>query len=377
VPRRPAHHRVAAGVLAVVLAAGPAGCRSGDATTGSVRLAGVCPSTVVVQTDWFPGPEYGPLYQLLGDGLTIAPGKVGAELGGTGVKLEIRAGTPGGDSVAAAMYGDDSILLGAVPTDDAVRDSLDLATVAVVSPLDRSPRMLMWDPAQYSFTGLDGIAKSDARVVYAEGADDLDVLAARKLVRRDQLDPSFDGSPTTFTTEEKVIQQGLVTGDPYTYERELAEWRKPVRFALVDDSGFRPYPALAVRADKLEADAGCLKVLVPLIQQATVDFIEDPGKVDGLLPRVSQEFADFRPVSAAAGADAVARMKALKLVGNGSNGTLGDFDEARVAEVITEAVPAFAAAEPEPGVRTVKPGLTAADVVTNRFVDTSIGLGRG
>jgi hypothetical protein len=42
--------------------------------------------------------------------------------------------------------------------------------------------------------------------------------------------------------------------------------------------------------------------------------------------------------------------------------------------VIADAVPAFKAAEPEPGVETIKPGLSPADLVTNRFVDEGIRL---
>ena len=98
------------------------------ATAAAGPLAGVCPATVVVQTDWFPEAEYGAYFQMLGenpqfDGETK---KVTAPLvdGGTptGVQLEIRFGGPaiGFQQVSAQLYADKTITLGLVSTDEAI-----------------------------------------------------------------------------------------------------------------------------------------------------------------------------------------------------------------------------------------------------------------
>ena len=103
-----------------------------------------------MQTDWFPEAEYGAYFSLIG-----AKGKLDAKkgtytgpLGKTGVNLEIRAGGPfiGQQTVQSLMYQDDSITLGLVHTDDAVRFSKQLPTVSVVAPLEHSPLALVWDP---------------------------------------------------------------------------------------------------------------------------------------------------------------------------------------------------------------------------------------
>ena len=360
-------------MLALTLAAG---CTGADA--GRVDLAKACPATVVVQTDWFPGPEWGALYQLLVDGggaLTVDDQGVSGPLGRTGVRLAVRAGGPalGGESVASRMYADQSILLGAVSTGQAVAQSADLATVGVVSPLDASPRALMWDPATVPASDLAGLGAlgERVRVVYADGDDGFDVLASKGLVERAQLDPSADGSDTTFTSEAGIAQEVMATGDPYAYQHELAEWRKPVRFELLDRSGYRPYPALAVRADAMNAQAACLSELVPLIQRAQADYLADPGPVNARIPALSKPFTDFRPVSTAAADDAVRQLKALGLAGTG---TVGDFDEGRVAKVVADALPAIKQADPEAGLAAVKPGVGAGDLVTNRFIDAKITL---
>ena len=62
----------------------------------------------------------------------------------------------------------------------------------------------------------------------------------------------------------------------------------------------------------------------------------------------------------------VAQMDALGIVGNGNNSTIGDFDLDRVADIITiigDNVPSIE----------VPAGLSAEDLVTNEFIDTSIG----
>lgn len=363
----------AVALLAAACTSGGAPGAGGQGGQPAVSLRGVCPDPIVVQTDWFPGPEYGALYQLIGEGGTVDGGVYRGPLGGTGVRLEIRPGGTaiGFEPVTTIMYTDTSILLGVVDTTQAVETSQDLPTVGVVAPLDKSPLVLLWDPAQFSFAGVGDIGRSQARVVHPDGAAYPDVLVSKKLLRREQLDAGYDGTPLQFTTERGVVQHGTVGTDPYAFEHLLAEWRKPVKFALVDDSGFRPYPALSVRAETVEQEADCLARLVPLIQRAQADYLRDPTAVNAKLPEIAGQFAEYWTVTKASADDGVRRMRELQVVGNGANGTLGDFDEARVAQVIADVMPSLADNE----VQSVKPGLAPADLVTNRFVDRAVSIG--
>ena len=65
----------------------------GTAAGRGRSLAGVCPETVVIQTDWKPEAEHGFLYNLVGDGYPIDTDKVSVtgppRVGGvdTGVNL--------------------------------------------------------------------------------------------------------------------------------------------------------------------------------------------------------------------------------------------------------------------------------------------------
>ena len=57
------------------------------------------------------------------------------------------------------------------------------------------------------------------------------------------------------------------------------------------------------------------------------------------------------------------------LIGNGPDDTLGNFDLDRVNGLIEKAIPVYTALGQAP-----PDGLTAEDIVTNEFIDPSIGL---
>jgi hypothetical protein len=76
-------------------------------------------------------------------------------------------------------------------------------------------------------------------------------------------------------------------------------------------------------------------------------------------------------VYSAAQADAaVEKILSDKLVANSPDGTLGSFDIDRVTKFIEVAAPVFTSSGAK-----VKDGLTAEDVVTNKYIDPNIKLG--
>jgi hypothetical protein len=110
----------------------------------------------------------------------------------------------------------------------------------------------------------------------------------------------------------------------------------------------------------------CLEQFVPLVQQAVVDFVADPSAANALIVETVETFDDFWVYPAELAEFSVDTQVELGLVGNGPDDTVGNFDEARVQSVIDK----MAAAGMD-----VPADLTAADLVTNEFIDPSIGLG--
>jgi hypothetical protein len=106
---------------------------------------------------------------------------------------------------------------------------------------------------------------------------------------------------------------------------------------------------------------------VPLIQQSAVDFQNDPVATNAAIVQAVVDLDSFWQLTDDSVANSVQVMTDLGLVSNGPDDTLGNFDLDRVTDIIT------AISEQVPSV-TVLEGLTAEDLVTNEFIDPSIGF---
>jgi hypothetical protein len=348
---------------------------SGTDTSAAGDLTGVCPDPLVVQTDWFPEPEHGGLYQLVGpDGdANASDGVYSGPLGDTGITLEIRAGGPflGGQSTSAQMYADPDIFMGYVATDELIKDSGEQALVSVISPLERSPQILMWDPEAFpDIETFADIGEAGAPVLYFEGSAYMDFLVGKGFITEDQIDASYDGAPSRFVTEQ-VFQQGFASNEPYKYENDIDEWNKPVEYLLIDEAGYEIYPSsLSVRPERITDDADCLAAIVPLMQQAQVDYMAEPEPINDMFLDYVDAMASFWTLSADGNASAIEVLLDEELVSNGPDDTIGNFDLDRVQTLIDESVPIFEGV----GVDSMKLDLTAEDIVSNEFIDDSIGL---
>lgn len=347
---------------------------------GATSLAGICPDTVAIQTDWNPEAEHGWLYQMIGDGYTVdkskftVTGPLMSNGEDTGVKVQIRSGGPaiGFQTVTSQMYADDSILLGFVYTDEAIQNSAKQPTIAVESGMDKNPQMLMWDPATYpNVKTIADLGTEKVKIRYFSGAAYMDFFTATGVLSKDQVDGSYDGTPTLFVADEgKSGQQGFSSAEPYIYENDVPGWMKPVKYAYINDAGWDNYAqSIATKPENITKYADCLKKLVPIIQQSTVDYLGDPKHANDIVLDAVKQFNNGWVYTQGTADYAVKTMKADGLLANGPDGVVGKFDEARVADLITKATPIYTALDSAP-----KTGLTPADIYTNEFLDPSIGI---
>jgi len=377
---------IVAAVVALTACAGggAADAPSSTSTAAAVDLSGVCPATVTIQTDWNPEADHGHLYQLLGPNPSIdanqksVTGDLYSQGKPTGVKVSIRSGGPaiGYQTVSSQMYKDKDITLGYVTTDEAVQLSNSLPTTAVFAENDISPQMIMWDPKTYpdvkTVKDLGAALEKDGGVVrYFNGAAYMSYLQGAGILPESVTDGSYDGTPAKFVTAKgKDGQQGFATAEPYIYEHEVSAWGKPVKFQLVNDTGYPIYPeAVSVRSGDLEKLTPCLKKLVPVLQQADVDYIHNPSETNKLIVQLVNSYNNGWVYDEQVADFGVSQMKKLKIASNGDNGYVGDFDESRVQKVIDITTPIFTKSGSAP-----KAGLKATDLYTNEFLDKSIGF---
>jgi hypothetical protein len=357
-----------------------AGSATPAAGADRLDLRDVCPSTIVVQTDWFPETEYAVYYHLLGPDAKvdtkndIVNAPLVAEGKDTGVRLEVRSGGPatGFKLVSEQMYADKSITLGQVNTDEAIRFAAKQPTLAVAAPMEISPFMIMWDPQNYpQFNIIADIGQTDAKIRYFKGDTYMEYLVGSGIVRRSQLDDSYDGSSTKFyAAGGKITQAGFATSEPYLYHHD-PKWGRELRFALVNDTGYPFYPqALSIRAADKQKLAPCLRKLVPIVQRAQIDFINNPTTTNKrIIDLVNQYHSDLWGYDDGIAGYALQQMKA-EFISNGSDQTLGNFEVGRIQRLIDIVTPILAGQR-----ATIKAGLKPQDLYTNEFIDPSIGIG--
>ena len=337
----------------------------------AVDLSGACPDPLVLQTDWFPSPEHGYAYRLIGDAgeLDTENGVYRGPLLETGIDLEIRAGGPylGFAPTTATMQLDEGIHFGYVNTDEQIAAWDIVPTVAVAAPFDTNPQILMWSPEEYSFSSFEDIGQSDATVVYFAGGVFIDYMVDAGILRADQVDPSYDGSPARFVAEGgALVQQGFATSEPWLYENALEEWGKPVDYLLIHDSGFEIYAQpLVVRAAALEELRPCLELVVPIFQQAVLDHYADPGPTDAVILQIVEDLASFWVLYPGQMEYSSATALAIGNVGNGPDGIVGNMDDARM-ERVTQLLKDVLEGVPQ--------DIEASDIYTNEFIDPSIGF---
>jgi hypothetical protein len=379
------------GMVVLVVAMATAGCTSdgGNEPSGAttapaaagdrLNLKDVCPATIAIQTDWYPETEYAVYYHLIGTpkvdtNKKSVSGPLVVEGKDTGVRLEVRSGGPatGFELVSAQMYKDKSITLGQVNTDEAVRFSGKQPTMGVVSPMEISPFMIMWDPKTYpQFNIIADIGQSDAKVLYFEGDTYMEYLIGSGILRRSQVDPSYDGAPAKFVAAGgKLTQAGFATSEPYLYEHDINGWKpKPVKYALVNDTGYPMYPQeLSIRTADKATLAPCLKKLVPIVQQAQVDFLKNPDKTNQFIIDLVKQYNTDWTYSPGLANYAIQKMRA-DFVNNGPDKTLGNFDPARVKRIVDIVTPILVSQRAAP-----KQGLKPEDLFTNEFIDLNIGV---
>jgi hypothetical protein len=126
---------------------------------------------------------------------------------------------------------------------------------------------------------------------------------------------------------------------------------------------------VVARSADVTEQADCLKAIVPVLQQAEVDYFADPAEANSLILDLAEQYDTGWVYTQGVADYAVQTMIEDGISGNGDNDTLGDFDEARVQDLMDKVIPVYETQGVTPA-----EGLTPTDLVTNEFIDTTIGM---
>jgi len=302
--------------------------------------AAVCPTDLTIQTDWYPELEHGGTYQLIGpDGNankdTVSYSGPVQEAYAVGGLETLTIRTVNFDKSNASVLADGDADMAYIAMSDVVKDSGAIPLVAIAKTLDLDPQMVMWDPTQNDIQEPADIAASGAQVLHFPGTASIDSMIAEGIMTEDQDNPSYDGSDGAWVADGgSMIQQGFATNEVYKYENDIA-WKDgapaDVSFFTVGDLGFDNYPAaitmLKPRAEELSS---CLELLVPAMQQAWIDFLNDPKPMTDRLITINEEHDGFWSLSEGLNTAGMALVESNGFGANSPDGTYCSFDLDRV-----------------------------------------------
>jgi len=299
-----------------------------------------CPSELVIQTDWFPELEHGGTYQLIGpDGTadvdTVSYSGPIQEQYAVGGLETITIKTVNFDKSQASVLADGDADMAYITSSDIIKDSGAIPLVGIAKTLDQDPQMVMWDPEQYDISEPADIGPTGAQVLHFPGTSYIDYMIAQGFMTEDQSNPSYDGSDAAWVAGGgDVIQQGFATNEVYKYENDIA-WKDggpaDVDFYTVADLGFENYPAvitmLQSRVDELDS---CLTELVPMMQQAWIDFLDDPKPITDAMIGINETHAGFWGLSEGLNEAGLALVEEEGFAVNSTDGTYCSLDPERM-----------------------------------------------
>ncbi|GAA1705570.1 hypothetical protein GCM10009808_24400 [Microbacterium sediminicola] len=373
--------RAGAVVLTAATALAVAGCSTSTDTADTADVAAdsplaTCPSTVVIQTGWFPEAEHAAAYQLAGpDG--VIDGEAGTytgEIEGTGIAVEVRSGATyiGYQPMSSMLYQDTDIMFGLDSTLSTIVVNPTTPVVGVFAPYEMGFEAFIWDPAVLDIDASDpsSFKDSGATILAEEYKQDMmKLLEADGVVDSAQADFSYDGSLGRFVTEDgNAILIGYATNEPYRLVESTEEWGgRPLESVPLADLGYEVYGEVwTVRPEVIEEQSECLSALIPLVQQAELDYLADPEPINQVINDLVAAENSFWTMDMDHLAQTAEMIRDNGYVFAGTTDTYGDFDLDRVDRVIADYQPILEATGRE------TTDLTAADIVTNEFIDPSI-----
>jgi hypothetical protein len=347
-------------------------------------LSADCPSKLIVQLPWLAEPEYASVYQLIGGGGKMETNSYTGPLGSTGIDLQILDGGPGvGFVPIPTTLTAGNLVLGVTPDiglygiGDAVANSKSFPTTGVLNTFQKDPQNLVYDTGKYDIKDVDDLvaATKGGAEMYVTGKFVAYVqYLIGKGVPESVFIEGFGGDYDKFITSGgSLINQGFSTDTNFRLEKELTQYGKKVGSVYVADLGYDAYPISAfVSTPRLEELTPCLKKLVPLMQQAMVDYMADPTEVNETIAEYNDagHGAAYWQTSVEHNQAAHDVMAADKLVSNGDDKTLGNDEVGKIQDTIDVLLPILKAQNSE----TYDPNVTVDDVFTDQFIDPSIGL---
>ena len=272
-------------------------------------------TTIRFATDWRAQAEHGGFYAALANG----------EYAKRGLKVEIIQGGPGvnvpqllaSGAVEAGMGSNSFIALNLAQEKVPVK--------AVAAMMQKDPQVLIAHPDQ----GINSIADLKGHKILLSDASVTAfwVWLKSKYGFTDSQIGKYTFNSAPFLADKRVAQQGYVTSEPYTLEKEA---KLKAKVFLLADNGYPSYATLILVPQTLiDKNPGAVKAFVEASAKGWHDYLyADPAAADALIkkanPEMTQDVLD----------QARDKMRSYGIVDGGDAKTLGigTMTDARWAE---------------------------------------------
>lgn len=296
-------------IVAAAIALSLAACSPAKQDEAAAPTAGL--TKVRFATDWRAQAEHGGFYQALATG----------EYRKRGLDVQIIQGGPGvnvpqllaSGAVELGMGSNSFIVMNLAAEKAPVK--------AVAAFMQKDPQVLIAHPDQ----GLKSIADMKGRPILLADASVTAfwVWLKSKYGFTDDQVRKYTFNPAPFLADKRVVQQGYVTSEPYTIEKEGGI--KPAVFLLADE-GYPTYATMVLAPNRLiDGDPKTVRAFVEATAAGWDSYLHgDPSPADALILKDNPEMTPDVL------AQAREKMKAYDIVG--PRETLGKMTDARWAE---------------------------------------------
>lgn len=304
-------HNLALALTALALTALVGACSPAQRETETPGAAGQ--TAIRFATDWRAQAEHGGFYQALATG----------EYARRGLDVRILQGGPGvnvpqllaAGQVEMGMGSNSFIVLNLAEEKVPVK--------AVAAFMQKDPQVLIAHPDQ----GIETIADLKGRPILLSDAsvNAFWVWLKAKYGFTDDQVRKYTFSPAPFLADKRVAQQGYVTSEPYTLEKQGG--LKP-KVMLLADAGYPSYATMVLATDALIAsNPAAVKAFVEASAAGWRDYLYgDPAPGDALIlkdnPEMTQDVLD----------QAREKLKSYGIIDGGDQAAIGRMTDARWAE---------------------------------------------
>jgi len=307
------------------------------------------PEKVVFSTNWKAQAEHGGYYQAVADGSYRK----------CGLDVEIRQGGPSVNNRPLLPVGKIDFLMGGnlLQAFDMVKQKI--PTVVVAAHFQKDPQGMLAHPGQ-GYEKFEDLKKAPVLFIASYSLSSFyQWMRSQHGFREEQVKP-YNFSLAPFLANKKSAQQGLLTSETYSYEKEA---KTPVKFFLLADNGWSTYSnTVETRADLAEKKPKVVQCFVDASALGWVNYLHGDNKAANALIKKSNaemtdDLIDF----------SIRKMKEYGIVESGDALTkgIGAISDANVKDFHDKMVKAglFKAGE-----------IDISKSYTTKFVNTGVGL---